>query len=36
MFFESRPDQLETLENANIGPTRIGPSRFFYVSEVQQ
>jgi hypothetical protein len=36
MFFESRPDQLATLENANIGPIRIGPSRFFYVSEVQQ
>ena len=36
MFFESRPYQLETLENASVGPRRIGPSLFFSVFEVQQ
>jgi 4-amino-4-deoxy-L-arabinose transferase-like glycosyltransferase len=36
MLFEDRLLQLETLENASVGPRRIGPSLFFSVFELQQ
>ena len=36
MLFEERIHQLESLENAAVGPRRIGPTLFFSVVELQQ